>query len=94
MTELGPIVTFSVQAGLAILVLLLLPCAYRVYAGPNPADRLQAIDTTTILLIGIIVLLSLAQGIPFLIDIGIALSAFGFVGTLAISRYLAEGRVF
>lgn len=94
MIETGPIVTFSIQAGLAILVLLLLPCAYRVYAGPHPADRLQAIDTITILLIGIIVLLALVQGIPFLIDIGIALSAFAFVGTLAVSRYLAEGRVF
>jgi multicomponent K+:H+ antiporter subunit F len=94
MSELGPIVSFSIQAGLAILVLLLIPCAYRVYAGPNPADRLQAIDTTTILLMGIIVMLALVQGIPFLIDIGIALSAFAFVGTLAISRYLSEGRVF
>lgn len=94
MIELDALVSLSFQVGLAVLVLLLLPPAYRVYRGPRQAERLQAIDMMTGLLIGIIVLLSLIQGVPFLVDIGIALAAFGFVGTLAISRFLAEGKVF
>lgn len=82
------------QIGLALMVILLLPCAYRVFTGPTAADRLQAVDTITTLLIGIIVLLALVQQASWLVDIGIALAAFGFIATLAISRYLAEGRVF
>lgn len=82
------------QIGLGLMVLLLLPCAYRVFAGPTAADRLQAVDTITTLMIGIIVLLALVQQSSWLVDIGIALAAFGFIATLAISRYLAEGRVF
>jgi multicomponent Na+:H+ antiporter subunit F len=83
-----------VQLGLIVMIVLLLPCAYRVFRGPSPADRLQAIDTITTLLIGIIILLSIVQRSSFVVDVALALAAFSFVGTLAIARYLAEGRAF
>ncbi|MFW5692119.1 MAG: monovalent cation/H+ antiporter complex subunit F [Chloroflexota bacterium] len=79
---------------LLVMVVLLIPCAWRVIIGPSPADRLQAIDTITNLLIGIIVLLALLQDTPILVDMGTALAAFAFIATLAISRYLTEGRMF
>lgn len=82
------------QAALVILVLLLLPCAYRALAGPTPADRLQAIDTITTLLIGIILALTLVLGESLFVDVALALAAFAFVATLALARYLSEGRVF
>lgn len=83
-----------IQVVFFVMVVLLVPCTYRVWAGPSPADRLQAIDVITTLLIGIIVLLGLVQGSALVIDVGIALAAFGFVGTVAIARYLCEGKVF
>ncbi len=79
---------------LLITVLLIIPCLWRVMIGPSPTDRLQAIDTSTNLLIGIIVLLALVQDAAFIVDVGIALAAFAFVATIAISRYICEGRVF
>lgn len=82
------------QIALSVMIVLLLPCAYRVVVGPSPADRLQAIETTTTLLIGIIIILTLLQNSVLVIDVGIALAAFGFIATLAIARYLSEGRVF
>jgi multicomponent Na+:H+ antiporter subunit F len=91
---MSPLVLTTVQIALSIMIVLLLPCAYRVAVGPTPADRLQAIETTTTLLIGIIILLTLLQGSALIIDIAIALAAFAFIATLAIARYLSEGRVF
>lgn len=88
------VVALLPDIGLLLLVLLLLPCVYRVIVGSSAADRLQAVDTITTLLIGIIVLLTLVQQAAWLVDIGIALAAFGFIATLAIARYLSEGRVF
>jgi multisubunit Na+/H+ antiporter MnhF subunit len=82
------------QAALAVMVLLLVVGSYRAWRGPSPADRLQAIDTATTLLIGIILVLAVVQDSPMLVDVGIALAALGFIGTLAIARYLAEGKVF
>ncbi|NDJ60591.1 MAG: hypothetical protein GYB67_05660 [Chloroflexi bacterium] len=94
MVEVGPLTNFLVQVGLIIMVLLIIPCAYRVWIGPSAADRLQAVDAITTLLIGIIVMLTVVQGTPLLIDVGIALAALAFIATLAISRYLCEGRMF
>ncbi|MBL8162496.1 MAG: pH regulation protein F [Anaerolineae bacterium] len=89
-----PLVNTAVQLGLIVMIILLMPATYRVVIGPHPSDRLQAIDTITTLLIGIIVLLGLLQGSALVIDVGIALAAFGFIGTLAVARYLSEGKVF
>lgn len=94
MNTMYPIVNFGVQSALFVLVILLVLSSFRLWRGPTPADRLQAVDTANSLLIGIIVTLALVQGTPFLIDVGIALAALGFVGTLAVSRYLSEGKVF
>ena len=88
------VVDFAINAILIVLVVLTLVATYRVVVGPSPADRLQAIDTITLLLIGIIVMLALVQGTALLLDVALALAAFGFVAVVAISRYLCEGRVF
>jgi multicomponent Na+:H+ antiporter subunit F len=91
---MSQITLFSLQAALIVLVTLILPCAYRAAVGPSAADRLQAIDTITTLLIGIIVILALVRQEWMFVDIGIALAAFGFIATLALARYISEGKVF
>ncbi len=90
----NPFIDGGLNLALVVMVILLLACSFRVLRGPSPADRLQAIDTMTAVLIGIIVALSLNQRSSLLIDVGIALAAFSVVGTLAIARYLSEGRLF
>ncbi len=82
------------QVGLVIMVALLLPVSYRVFRGKNAAERLQAFDLGTTLIIGIFLLQALILGSSQMIDISLALATFGFIGTLAIARYLSEGRVF
>ncbi len=91
---LSPLLQIGLQAALTVLVVLVIPCAYRVWVGPTPADRLQAIDTITTLMIGIIIILALLQGIGMFIDVAIALAAFAFIGTLALARYISEGKMF
>ena len=91
---MGDVSSVLVQAALLVLVALLIPCVYRVLVGPTAADRLQALEVTTSLLIGIVIVLMLDQQSAFVLDIGIALAAFSFIATLGIARYLAEGRVF
>ena len=93
MTETG-IVAVGVQLARVVLVALMLPCSYRVWVGPTPADRLQALELLFTLLIGLIVVLAIVLDAAVYIDLGIALAAFAFIGTLAIARYISEGRVF
>lgn len=91
---MNPIVDLVLHAALVFMIVLLFPAVYRLVIGPTPSDRLQAIDTLTTLLIGIIVLLGLVQGSSLVIDVGIVLAALSFVGTLAVARYIHEGKVF
>lgn len=91
---MSDLAAFFVQAALVVLIVLLFPCAYRVFIGPRPADRLQALETGTTILIGIVILLMLVQESSFVLDIGIALATFSFISTLGIARFLAHGRVF
>ncbi len=89
-----PLVQLGIQAALLVLVLLILPCTYRAWVGPTAPDRLQAIDTITTLLIGIIIVLALLRNMVMFVDVAIAIAAFAFIGTIALARYIAEGRAF
>ncbi len=91
---MSQIVSVGVNGALLVLIVLLVPCIYRLYVGPSAADRLQVTDTITTLLIGIIVLLALVRNDRMFIDIAIALAAFAFIGTLALARYISEKRIF
>ena len=89
-----PFVQVGLQLALLVLVLLMIPCAHRAWLGPSGADRLQAIDTITTLMICIIIVLAMLQGISMFIDVALALAAFAFIGTLALARYISEGKAF
>jgi multisubunit Na+/H+ antiporter MnhF subunit len=79
---------------LVILVIALIFATYRVWAGPSAMERLQALDLTTTVLVGVVVVLGIVLKNSLITDIGIALAAFSFVSTLAIARFISEGRFF
>lgn len=91
---MSDVVSIGTTLALIVMVALMLPCTFRVWVGPTSADRLQAIDLLTTLLIGIIVVLAVIEDTSVFVDAAIALAAFAFIGTLAIARYIDEGRVF
>ena len=90
----SPLVQDLVQLILLAMIGLLIPISYRVVFSKTLPERLQAVDLITTLLVGIIVVLTLVEGSQVFIDLGIALAAFSFIGTISIARYISEGRVF
>ncbi len=87
-------VAMVVDGALVTSVLLIIATCYRFIKGPSIADRILALDLITTLLVGTIVLFGVLNGVTFLIDLGIALAALAFISTVALARYVAEGRVF
>jgi multicomponent Na+:H+ antiporter subunit F len=65
-------------------------CLYRVARGPSIPDRVLATDAFVSITVAIMVLLSLVQN-DFLMDIAMVYAVLGFIGTIAISKYL-EGK--
>lgn len=91
MNEIVPLVE---NIALVVLVLATIPATYRIWRGPSALERVQALDLTTNILVGVVIVLGLVLDSPLIIDVGIALAAFSFVGTLAITRFISEGRFF
>lgn len=85
---------FIPNALLVILVIALAFSTYRIWTGPSVLERLQALDLTSTIFVAIIVVLGVVLQNSQIIDIGIALAAFSFVSTLAIARFISEGRFF
>jgi multicomponent K+:H+ antiporter subunit F len=69
-------------------------CLYRMALGPRAADRAVAFDTLSAVAIGMICLLCIRWGSTLYFDAVWILTLVGFLGTSAIARYLARGRVF
>lgn len=87
------------ENGLSVLLIVLVGCmigaGWRVFfRSRTPIDRLQAVDLVTTILTAIVAVVGVVQKSPLLIDLGIAFAAFSFIGTLAIARFIREGKVF
>jgi multisubunit Na+/H+ antiporter MnhF subunit len=81
------VLTAVLLLGLVVVGLAMAMCLWRIARGPGMADRVMAVDTLGIELIGFIILMALLFGSTF-IDAVLVLSLLGFVGTLAMGRFI------
>ncbi|MCX5750268.1 MAG: cation:proton antiporter [Candidatus Saganbacteria bacterium] len=66
-------------------------CFWRIIRGPYSADRIVALDMFGILVISFCVFMAHYTDTPYLMDIAISWAILGFIGTLALAKYL-EGK--
>lgn len=76
---------------LVVLIISCFLCLYRAGKGPTVPDRMVAIDILGILVVGLCAILGYTLNLHFLIDIALAWIFIGFIGTIALAKYL-EGR--
>ncbi|MCS6848905.1 MAG: monovalent cation/H+ antiporter complex subunit F [Anaerolineae bacterium] len=86
----------SVAFALALLVhaLLLGVAVWRVLRGENAVDRLLSVELVSVLALCMLILIALITGESIYMDVALALAALGFIGTLALAKYLADQRMF
>ena len=73
---------------------LVIACALLVLRARTTASRILSLDTLVLLLVGLLVLWSDAEGVSYFLDAALVLSLLGFVATLAAARFHGEGRIF
>jgi multicomponent K+:H+ antiporter subunit F len=66
---------------------------WRLLRGPDATDRILALDTLYINAIGLLVLLGIRQGTFLYFEAALLIAMMGFVGTVALSKYLMRGDV-
>lgn len=65
----------------------------RAIIGPTTSDRILALDTLGMMLIGIMGLVMMLQETVIYADIALVVAIIGFVGTISMSKFLERGVV-
>ncbi len=79
--------------GFAALGLALAMNLWRLVRGPGASDRILALDTMVINVIGLIVLTGIASGSGAAFEAALLLAMVGFVGTVAYAKFLLRGDI-
>jgi len=79
---------WAADIAIGLLLVALLLVLVRLARGPNLGDRIMALDTLTILAVGLIGALTVRTGLTLYLDIAIAIALAGFLSTVALARYL------
>jgi multicomponent K+:H+ antiporter subunit F len=78
---------------IAMVTLATLLNMYRLIIGPDAADRVLALDTLYINAIALIILLGITLGTRMYLESALLIAVMGFVGTVAMAKYLKRGSV-
>ena len=87
------IIEWALDFAFACIGLALLACGWRLWRGPEATDRVLALDTLYVNLVALVVLLGLRQGTELYFEAAMLIALLGFVGTVALARYLSRGDV-
>ena len=86
-------VEIALNVALILLALGLPVTLYRLVDGPTAADRLLAVETTMLLALGLIAVFTVKYA-PELFPAVVVLSLLGVVSSVAVAKYLINGRPF
>ncbi|MCF2869555.1 K+/H+ antiporter subunit F [Octadecabacter sp. G9-8] len=65
----------------------------RLVIGPHAGDRILALDTMVVNVIGMIVLVGMYQGSTLYFEVSLIIAMLGFVSTVAYARFVLRGDI-
>ena len=87
------VLPIALDIGIWAVTLTLLLCGWRLLRGPSLPDRILALDTLYLAVVALVMLLGLRWQTPMLFVAALIVALLGFVGTVALARYLSRGDV-
>jgi multisubunit Na+/H+ antiporter MnhF subunit len=91
---MGAILEAVLYLALLVHIGLLAVALWRVWRGENVVDRLTGADLLNTLTLSVLVLLALIARDSIYIDVALGLAALGFIGTIALAKYVADEQMF
>jgi multicomponent Na+:H+ antiporter subunit F len=89
--DFPPTLILAINLVLAMLSIGLFVAFVRLVRGPSLPDRVVALDLTATLVVGIIVVYTLATRQPALLDVALVMALVGFLGAVAFAYYVERG---
>jgi multicomponent K+:H+ antiporter subunit F len=84
---------FILPVAFSIVAIALILNLYRLLIGPSVSDRILALDTLYVNSIAILVMFGLYLGNALYFEAALLIAVMGFVGTVALSKYLLRGDI-
>jgi multicomponent K+:H+ antiporter subunit F len=85
--------TIALNIFFAALAIAFVLCVYRLIKGPDLPDRILALDTLYVNAVSFLVALGIRNESAVLFEAALLIALMGFVGTVALTRFLARGDV-
>lgn len=86
-------IEFAIPAAFLMVSLAMLLNLWRLVTGPAMPDRILALDTMYINAIALLVLFGIYQNSALYFEVALLIAVMGFVGTVALSKYLLRGDI-
>lgn len=91
---MATILTIVLYLALIVHIGLLGVVLWRVWRGENVIDRLMGADLLGTLALAVLVLLALIERDSIYLSVAVGLAALGFIGTIALAKYVADEQMF
>jgi multisubunit Na+/H+ antiporter MnhF subunit len=91
---MGTILTTTLYLSLLVHIGAILISLWRVWRGENIIDRLMGADLISTLTISVLVLVAIILRDSIYIDVALGLAALGFIGVIALAKYIADEQMF
>lgn len=88
------ILEITLTIALVLYMVMTAVAVWRVWRGENVIDRLIGVELVSTLFLAILVLVSLIEGDSIYIDVALGLGALGFIGTIALAKYVADEQMY
>jgi multicomponent K+:H+ antiporter subunit F len=82
------VLSVALDVATAALVVAMLLCGWRLLRGPAVCDRILALDTLYVNATGLLVVEGIAQRSSLYFEAALLVAALGFIGTVALSKYV------
>jgi multicomponent K+:H+ antiporter subunit F len=84
---------YVIPLAMAMIGLAVALNLWRLTIGPSLPDRILALDTMYVNVIALLILYGIYQGSALYFEAALLIAAMGFVGTVALSKYLLRGDI-
>jgi multisubunit Na+/H+ antiporter MnhF subunit len=91
---MATLLTYVLYLALLVHIGLLAVVLWKVWRGDNIIDRLMGADLLGTLTLAVLVLLALIERDSIYIDVALGLAALGFIGIIALAKYVADEQMF
>ncbi len=87
------IIHTAVAIALFLVVVAMLMTLIRLLRGPDAVDRILALDTLYVNAVALLVLFGIWLGSTINFEAALLIAVLGFIGTVALSKYLLRGDI-